>query len=129
MKSLIIFMQLTLLSSLLFGPSVFANNNDKVMTHVTIIWLNQAGDEAARNQFLKVSQTLNDLPGLIHRHVAAVEKSDRSVVNDTFDILITATFKNKAALDAYLEHPKHKKAVVLFKTMVNRIVMYNTIDQ
>ncbi|MCK4494508.1 MAG: Dabb family protein [Methylococcales bacterium] len=128
MKQLILAIQLIALSSLLFISPVQAEEKDKVTTHVITVWLKDAGDETARKKFIEESKKLNNLPGIIHRHVAAVEKSDRSIVDDTFDVLITVTFKNKAAVQAYLDHPKHKAAVKVFKTMVNRIVIHNSID-
>jgi heme-degrading monooxygenase HmoA len=112
---------------MLISP-VQAAEEDKVITHVVTIWLNEAGDEKARKKFIEESKKLNNLPGIIHRHVAAVEKSNRSIVDDTFDVLITVTFKNKAAVKAYLDHPKHKAAVKVFKSMVNRVVIHNSID-
>ncbi len=131
MKKLITFIQLALLSGLLFFSPVNAkeNNDDKVLTHVIVVWLNEAGNKEAQDKFVEASKALNGLPGVIHRHVAVVEKSDRSVVDDTFDVLITVTFKNKAALKAYLDSPKHKEAVAVFKTMANRVVIYDSIDR
>ncbi|MCK5925635.1 MAG: Dabb family protein [Methylococcales bacterium] len=128
MKQLIIAIQLLMLSSLFFISPVQAETTDKVTTHVIIVWLNEAGDEKAQKKFVEASKKVNDFPGVIHRHVAVVEKSDKSIVNDTFDVMITVTFKNKAAVKAYLDHPKHKEAVKLFKSMANRVEIYNTID-
>ena len=132
MKKLITLIQLSILSCLLFVTPVNAkesNKDNKVLTHVIVIWLNEPGNKKAQDKFVEASKALNNLPGVIHRHVAVVEKSDRSVVNDTFDVLITVTFKDKAALQAYLDHPKHKAAVTVFKTMANRVVIYNATDR
>ncbi|MDQ7091837.1 MAG: Dabb family protein [Methylococcales bacterium] len=127
MKKIITFIQLTVLTGLFLVSPAHAADENKVLTHVIVVWLNDAGDEKARNTFVKASKKLNNLPGIIYRNVSVVEKSDRSIVDDTFDVLITVTFKNKAALQAYLDHPKHKAAVKVFKTMANRIVIYNSI--
>ncbi len=127
MKKIIVFIQLAILSCLFLISPVHASDKDEVITHVIVIWLNKSGNEEARNKFITASKTLNDLPGIIHRNVSVVQKSNRSIVDDTFDVLITVTFKNKTALQAYLDHPKHKAAVKLFKSMVNRIVIYNSI--
>lgn len=132
MKKIITFIQLSILSCLLLNFPANAGitmKDDKVLTHVIVVWLNESGNKAAQDKFVEASKALNNLPGVIHRHVAVVEKSDRSVVDDTFDVLITVTFKNKAALKAYLDHPKHKAAVAVFKTMANRVVIYDSIDR
>jgi heme-degrading monooxygenase HmoA len=132
MKKIITFIQLSILICLLLNSPANAeesNKDDKVLTHVIVVWLNKPGNKEAQDKFVEASKALNNLPGVIHRHVAVVEKSDRSVVDDTFDVLITVTFKNKAAVKAYLDHPKHKAAVAVFKTMANRVVIYDSIDR
>jgi heme-degrading monooxygenase HmoA len=132
MKKLITLIQLSILSSLLFIAPVKATESttvDKVLTHVIVVWLNESGNKEAQDKFVEASKALNDIPGVIHRHVAVVEKSERSVVDDTFDVLITVTFKNKAAVKSYLDHPEHKAAVAVFKTMANRVVIYDSIDR
>lgn len=128
MKKLIVIIQLLILSSLLFISSVNAAENDKAITHVIMVWLNKPATEKMRDDFVKASETLSDLPDIIHRHVGIVSQSDRKIVDDTFDVAITVTLKNKAALEAYLKHPTHKKVLAIIKPMVNRVVAYDFVS-
>lgn len=104
--------------------------SDKPVSHVALIWLKQPGNTQARQRFVEASKQLNDLPGIISRHVGVVLPSDRIIVDDTFDVAITVTLKNQQALDAYMQHPRHKKIVeTQLKPLVNRIVAYDFVSE
>jgi len=130
MKKILVLVQIVLLGFFSsFSSSVLAEGNKKI-THVVMVWLKQPGNEADKTAFIKASEELNKLPGIISRHVGVVKASDRSIVDDTFDVAVTVTMKNKAALDAYLNHPKHKKILKeQIKPLTNRVVAYDFISQ
>ena len=99
-------------------------------SHVLIVWLKQPGDEKMRQQFVAASERMNNLPGIISRHVGFVEKSDRKIVDDSFDVAVTVTLKDKAAYDAYMMHPLHKEIVERdLKPLVDKLVAYDFISQ
>lgn len=107
----------------------YAKSNQQI-THVVIVWLKQPGDTAMRHQFIKASNQLNDLPGIVSRYTGVVAPSDRSIVDDTFDVAVTVTLKNKQALQAYLNNPRHKKIMQeQIKPLVNRAVIYDFISE
>lgn len=103
----------------------YAESDDKV-SHVVLVWLKEPGNQKMRHDFVKASERLNKLPGIISRHVGVVVPSDRGIVDDTFDVAITVTLENQQALDAYMNNPEHKKIVQQqLKPLVNRIVAYD----
>jgi len=130
MKKILVLVQIILLGFFSsFSSSVLAEGNKKI-THVVMVWLKQPGNEADKTAFIKASEELNKLPGIISRHVGVVKASDRAIVDDTFDVAVTVTMKNKAALDAYLNHPKHKKILKeQIKPLTNRVVAYDFVSQ
>ncbi len=130
MKNIILLLQITLLGFLCLSvTSVSAKENQKI-THVVMVWLNQPGNKADRTAFIKASEELNNLPGIISRHVGVVSPSDRSIVDDTFDVAVTVTMNSKAALKAYLNNPKHKKILrEKIKPLTKRVVAYDFISQ
>lgn len=130
MKTLILLSQIILLTFFSFSSATVSAQENKKITHVVMVWLKQPGDKADRTAFIKASEELNDLPGIINRHVGVVETSDRSIVDDTFDVAVTVTMKNKAALQAYLNHPKHQKILEeKIKPLTNRVVAYDFVSQ
>jgi len=95
-------------------------------SHVVLVWLKDPGNAQMRKRFIENSRALNNLPGIISRHVGVVKASDRVIVDDTFDVAVTVTLKDKAAFDAYMNNPRHKKIVEeKLKPLVNRIVAYD----
>lgn len=56
-------------------------------------------------------------------------KSDRPVVDSTFDLAILITFDSEKALQDYLDHPDHKVAVKdTLQPLVKRILVYDFVD-
>ncbi len=94
-----------------------------------MVWLKEPGNEQHRKAFIKASEQLNNFPGVISRHVGVVVQSERGVVDDTFDVAVSVTLKNKKALGVYLNDAKHKKILKeKIKPLINRAVIYNFIS-
>ncbi len=129
MRNAWLLMQISLLCFLsVTAYSVSAKENKKV-THVVMVWLKEPGNEKQRTAFIKASEALNDFPGIINRHVGVVQANDRMIVDDTFDVAVTVTMKNKAAMKAYLNDPEHKKILKeKIKPLVNRVVAYDFVS-
>lgn len=99
---------------------------DKRVSHVVVVWLKEPGNQKMRDEFVEASRQLETLPGVLSRHVSAVIPSDRSKVDDTFDVAVTVTFEDRKALKSYMKNKKHKKMLHdQLKPLVNRIVVYN----
>lgn len=130
MKNMSVLLQVILLGFLSTHVGyVFAEENQKV-THVVMVWLKQPGNEQQRAAFIKASEQLNSLPGIVNRHVGVVVSSDRSIVDDTFDVAVTVTMESPMALKKYLNHPKHKKILrEKIKPLTNRVVVYDFMSQ
>ena len=130
MKSVLLFLQVSVLCFISLTVSSVSAQENKKITHVVMVWLKEPGNETQRATFIKASEQLNDLPGIISRHVGVVQASERAIVDDTFDVAVTVTMESKAALKAYLNHPKHKKILKeKIKPLTNRVVAYDFISQ
>lgn len=102
----------------------------QTFSHVLVVWLKQPGNEKMRQKFVAASERMNSLPGIISRHVGFVKKSDRKIVDDSFDIAVTVTLKDKAAYDAYMAHPLHKEIVERdLKPLVKKLIAYDFVSQ
>ncbi|MDX6766315.1 MAG: Dabb family protein [Candidatus Methylacidiphilales bacterium] len=97
--------------------------------HVVVCWLKQPGDPTARAQLIGTSLGFKDLPGVVDVQAGTPLPSDRPVVDDSFDVALTMTFRDEAALRAYENHPAHKKAVEdVLKPLVARFVVYDFVS-
>lgn len=130
MKKMLFLLQLVLISALSSQTSLVSAEESKKVTHVVMVWLKEPGNEQHRTAFIKASEELNNLPGIVSRHVGVVMSSDRKIVDDTFDVAMSVTMESKDALDAYLKNPKHKEILHdKIKPLINRSVAYDFISQ
>ena len=130
MKKMLVLLQVVLIASLSLVANNVSAEGNKTVTHVVMVWLKNPGNVADRNAFIKASEKLNALPGIVSRHVGVVKASDRAIVDDTFDVAVTVTMESEAALQAYLKNPKHKKVLKEeIKPLTNRVVAYDFISQ
>ncbi len=128
MKKLLL-LQLILLAYLSVFSGLASAEKNKKITHVVMVWLKEPGNVQQREAFIKASNQLNDLPGIVNRHVGVVVASDRKIVDDSFDVAVSVTLESKQALKAYLNDPRHKKVLHdKIKPLINRIVAYDFVS-
>lgn len=119
-------LQSLLFMGLLFTAYMTHAKEDLRVSHVVVAWLKEPGNAQMREQFVNASRALENLPGVLSRHVSAVIPSDRPKVDDTFDVAVTVTFENAQALKKYMKSQKHKDMLKKqLKPLVNRVVVYN----
>lgn len=110
------------------GQCVAGEENQ--VSHIVLVWLKEPGNIEMRKQFVAASRSLNNLPGIVNRHVGVVLPSNRKIVDDSFDVAVTVTLKDKNALKAYLDHPRHKQVLKeKLKPLVGKIIAYDMISQ
>ena len=98
--------------------------------HIVLCWLKKSGDPEARAKLIAVSKTFADIPGVISVNAGTMIPSKRSIVDSTFDVAIVETFPSQEAMNAYLVHPLHKKAVKeVLLPLVKKIVVYDFTEQ
>jgi len=94
--------------------------------HVVVVWLRQPGDAAARQRIIEASKAFEAIPGVLAVRVGTALPSDRPVVDDSFDVALVVSLRDRDALATYLEHPLHKAAVEeVLRPLVARFVVYD----
>lgn len=81
------------------------------MEHVVVVWLKRPGNAADRQAVLDVSRQLREIPGLLSLDAGVCLPSDRPIVDSSFDVAVRMRFASKAAMQAYIIHPLHQRAV------------------
>ena len=84
--------------------------NKRPIQHVVLCWLKEPGNAEHRNQIIEISKTFRKILGVLEVRVGRVIKSDRAIVDDSFDVGILVTVSDVERLQEYLDHPIHKKA-------------------
>ena len=97
--------------------------------HVVLCWLKEPGNPEARQQIIDVSKGFKSIPGVIAVKAGASIPSDRTIVDDSFDVGILLTFADQQAMNTYLNHPDHKQIVQnVLKPLVTKIIVYDFIE-
>jgi len=94
--------------------------------HVVLCWLKEPGNVEHQDKIIEVTKTFMEIPGVLDAQAGKAVASDRSIVDDSFDVGILVVVENKEALDAYLRHPVHddaKKMILL--PLIDRLVVYD----
>lgn len=79
--------------------------------HVVLCWLNEPGNPEHRRRVEQVSRELEVIPELQDLVIGAPVPSERPIVEDGFDVGLVMTFRDRAALAHYLDHPEHVRRV------------------
>lgn len=94
-----------------------------------LCWLKEPGDAEDRQQIIDISKTFQSIPGVISVKAGASIPSDRTIVDDSFDVGILLTFPGHKAMQMYLDHPDHKQAVQnILKPLVSKIIVYDFLE-
>jgi len=99
---------------------------DSNLRHLVLCWLKEPGNQIHRKRIIDVSESFRDIPGVLEVYAGEVVKSERQIVDDSFDIGILIVTKDGASLQEYLEHPIHqdaKQEVLL--PLVDKVLVYD----
>lgn len=94
--------------------------------HVVLCWLKEPGNVEHQEKIIEVTKAFRGIPGVVDAQAGKSVSSERSIVDDSFDVGILVVVESKNALDAYLTHPVHdnaKKNTLL--PLVERLVVYD----
>lgn len=97
-----------------------------MFSHVVIFWTDPANPAAAAELLAGMEKWLRPIPGALHFHCGKMHPSPRDVVDQSYQVALNIVFPDKAAEDAYQEHPLHLEFVdKVFKKVCVRAVVYD----
>lgn len=103
-----------------------SNQDESKIVHIVMIWLKEPGNDHHINGIIKTTQGLKVIPEVQEMRVGEKVLSERSIVDDSFDVGIYMVFNNKEALETYLVHPLHKEAVQsVLRPLASKILVYD----
>lgn len=98
---------------------------DANIQHVVLLWLVAPSDEAI-NALIQNTYTLADIPQVQSLHVGSALKSTRPVVDSSYHVGITLSFKSQEDLASYVGHPIHQHYVEThIKGKLAKMVVYD----
>lgn len=100
------------------------------VTHVVLCYLKEPGNAEARKKIIATRSQLRSIPGVYDVEVGTAIPSNRPVVVSDYDVAFVITFRDKASLEAYANHPKHTQAANdVLKPLTSKIVVYDILNQ
>ena len=100
--------------------------DDAILTHVVLCWLKDSGNQEHRDQIIEITDSFNDIPGVLNARAGNPIMSDRDIVDDSFDVGIIIEVKDMEGLKNYLDHPIHQKAKKdILLPLVEHILVYD----
>jgi hypothetical protein len=96
-----------------------------MITHVVVFWTDKPHGKN-RDQLLEGARKLANIPGVLEFRTGVPFPSPRAVVDDSFAVAISMTFKDQAAADAYQTHPIHAEFVEkCVRPLARRLIVYD----
>lgn len=97
-----------------------------MFSHVVIFWTDPGQPNAATELLQGCRTYLADIPGVVHFHAGLMAASHRPVVDQSYQVALNLIFPDKAAQDAYQDHPRHLEFVEkVFKPLCVKVVVYD----
>ena len=95
-------------------------------SHIVIFWTDPKQANAAEELAAGAEKYLKSIPGILLFHVGRMVKSDRPVVDQSYQVALNVIFADKKSQDAYQVHPQHLEFVEkVFKRVCTKVVVYD----
>tara|TARA_Y100000588_G_C14182992_1_gene894556 strand:- start:718 stop:1095 length:378 start_codon:yes stop_codon:yes gene_type:complete len=106
--------------------SIWQTDREKALQHIVLCWLKEPGNAVHRNQIIEISKTFRNIPGVMEVRVGKVIPSERTIVDDSFDVAILVVVPDGRRLQEYLNHPLHDQAKQdVLLPLVDKVVVYD----
>ena len=106
------------------GPDI--SQGQEALHHVVLCWLKEPGNIEHRERIMEVTRSFREIPSVLDARAGQVIASDRSIVDDSFDVGILIVVPDGRRLKEYLEHPIHQKAKTeILLPIVSKILVYD----
>jgi hypothetical protein len=97
-----------------------------MFSHIVVFWAKPEKAGAADEILTGMDRYLKPIPGTLQFHTGRMVPSQRSVVDQTYQVALNLTFPDKATQDAYQVHPLHVEFVEkVLKPNCAKLVVYD----
>jgi Stress responsive A/B Barrel Domain len=100
------------------------------VTHVMLFWLNRPGNVDDQNYVLRALRTLSRARGVNDVRVGRPLPVDRPGVEQSFDLGVVITFRDREALEKFERDQRRKPAIdAVLRPLVRRYTVYNFVNE
>jgi hypothetical protein len=97
-----------------------------MFVHVVNFWLNKNLSDAERQQFVKGVKTLGTIDTCTTFNVGTPAKTDRPVIDNSYDYCLLTIFNDIEGHDVYQVHPTHLKFIDECKHLWEKVLIYDS---
>ena len=102
------------------------NEDSKILTHIVFCWLKEPGNVEQRKEIIEMTESFNRIPSVLEARAGNPIMSERSIVDDSFDVGIIVEVRDEKGLQEYLDHPIHQKAKKeVLLPLIERVLVYD----
>lgn len=125
-KLLLFSLLLVVLFSGCFSDFQKEKEGPKILTHIVFCWLKEPGNVEQREQIIEMTESFNRIPSVLKARAGNPIMSERSIVDDSFDVGIIVEVRDEKGLQEYLDHPIHQKAKKdVLLPLIERVLVYD----
>lgn len=108
-----------------------AAKQKETLVQITLLWLKDPANVADRQKLIDTGRSLaRDIPEVQRLSIGPTFPFGGLGLDPTFDICLVMQFADEDALDRYIKHPAHQKAVAdVFVPFVKQTKCYNFISE
>lgn len=100
------------------------------VTHVVIMWLKRPGNDQDRAALGAASESFRNIPGVLRVDVGRPIEIRRPGIEQSFDLSVVFTFRDRRALRAFEKDPRHLAAIRKTLTpLVRRFIVFNSVAE
>jgi len=133
MKGLYGFVLVLFAGGLVYSSYAQAEADSHKVHHLVIVWLKQAGDEAARKQYIAASKSLAELPGVLAYDLGTPAAIQRGRVNpavdESYDVAVSSVYESRQAYEAFLQNPEYQRvAMQVLRPLVEKYQVFDFVE-
>lgn len=98
-----------------------------VFVHAVYLWLHDSVSDAQKAEFITLLKSLRKIKSVRSLHVGWPARTPRKVVDNTYDVALIVTFKDKAGHDLYQADQIHIDAIKIFEGWIRDIRIYDMV--
>jgi hypothetical protein len=97
-------------------------------THHVFFWLKKPVTGAVNTKFENALKELVTVETIVEFHLGIPAKTNREVIDSSYDYSLLVTFKNKKGHDIYQTHPTHLKFIDDYGDLWERVLVYDSVS-
>jgi hypothetical protein len=97
-----------------------------MFVHVVNFWLTKGVSDAERQQFVEGVKSLENIATTTTFNVGTPAKTDRPVIDSSYDYCLLTIFNDIEGHDVYQVHPIHLKFIDECKHLWEKVLIYDS---